>query len=180
MPLSTDKWNVGPTNNQLYVSQDGVIAWKRLLHSWSFVWGIHLWPVDSHRCFFPHKGWVLWGFGISWSGCQTIRQDAGDFRRHYALFNRHHSNGLLVISPCAPGGWIEEQRNSLNKAMSLYKLSQTELFQLHKVSMLDLMFIILFKHVFPHIPYHGRELDILLVYIIYHMLFFTHPSRYTS
>ena len=39
---------------------DDVMTWKRLLHYWPFVGGIHRSPVDS-----PHKGLVVWSFGVS-------------------------------------------------------------------------------------------------------------------
>ena len=40
-----------------YPSHHNVMAWRRFPHYWSFVRGIHRWPVDS-----PHKGPVMWSF----------------------------------------------------------------------------------------------------------------------
>ena len=59
------EWRWAPDGHlmlqQLQAHYD-VMTWKRFLHYWPFVRGIHRWPVDSH-----HKGPVMRSFGVSFN-----------------------------------------------------------------------------------------------------------------
>ena len=61
--------------------QDDVIKWEHFLRYWSFVRGIHRWPVDS-----PHKGqWcgaLKFYLMYAWTNGWANSWDAGDLRRH--------------------------------------------------------------------------------------------------
>ena len=67
-----------------FVLHDDVIKWKHFPRYWSFVRGIHRWPVNS-----PHKGqWrgALMFSLISWFIWVNIRE-AGDLRRRRAHYD---------------------------------------------------------------------------------------------
>ena len=64
---------------------DDVIIWKHFPGYWSFVRGIHRWPVNS-----PHKGqWreaLMFSFICAWTNRWVNNGDAGDLRRHRAHY----------------------------------------------------------------------------------------------
>ena len=63
---------------------DDVIKWKHFPRYWSFVRGIHRWPVNS-----PHKGQCagLWCFLWSPPECWVNNREAGDLRRYRAHYD---------------------------------------------------------------------------------------------
>ena len=68
------------------LDHDGVIKWKQFPRLWSFVRGIHQWPVEN-----PHKGqWregVMFFLICAWKyGCE-INRDVGDWRCHCAHYD---------------------------------------------------------------------------------------------
>ena len=62
---------------------DDVVKWKHFPRYWSFVRGIHRWPVNS-----PHKGqWrgaLLLSLICTWIHGWVNNREAGDLRRHHA------------------------------------------------------------------------------------------------
>ena len=64
---------------------DDVIKWKHFPRYWTFVWGIHQWPVNS-----PHKGqWrgaLIFSLICAYINSWINNREAGDLRRHHA----HH------------------------------------------------------------------------------------------
>ena len=81
---------------------DDVIKWKHLPRYWSFVQGIHRWPVNS-----PHKGqWrgaLMLSLICAWTKNWANNGHAGDLRRHGAHYD-------VIVMPCNnPGtrllGW---------------------------------------------------------------------------
>ena len=70
---------------------DDVIKWKLFPCYWSFVWGIHRWPVNS-----PHKGqWrgaVMLSLTCAWINDWVNNRETGDLRRH-----RTHYDVIVMI-----------------------------------------------------------------------------------
>ena len=62
----------------IYVRPDDVIKWKHFPRYWSFVWGIHQWPVNS-----PHKGqWhraLIFSLICTWINGWVNNCEAGDW-----------------------------------------------------------------------------------------------------
>ena len=65
---------------------DDVIKWKHFPRYWPFVWGIHLWPVNS-----PHKyQWcraLMFSLIFAWINGWVNNRKAGDLRRHRAHYD---------------------------------------------------------------------------------------------
>ena len=64
---------------------DDVIKWQHLTRFWPFMRGIHRSPVKS-----PHKGqWrgpLMFSLICAWINGRVNNPDAGDLRRHHALY----------------------------------------------------------------------------------------------
>ena len=81
---------------------DEVIKWKHFPRYWSFVRGIHRWPVNS-----PHKGqWrgaLMFSLICAWINRWVKNREAGDLRRHRAhydvivMLTRHDQRPLIFF-----------------------------------------------------------------------------------
>ena len=66
------------------ILHDDAIKWKHFPRYWSFVRGIHRWPVDS-----PHKGqWraAMLSLICAWTNGWATNQNACELRRHRAHY----------------------------------------------------------------------------------------------
>ena len=65
---------------------DDVIKWKHFPRHWTFVRGIHRWPVNS-----PHKsqwrGALMFSLIFAWINGWANNREAGDLRRHRAHYD---------------------------------------------------------------------------------------------
>ena len=70
----------------LWFRRDDVINWKHFSRCWSFVRGIHRWPVDSpHKC--QWRGALKFSLICNWIKGWANNRDVGDLRRHRAHYN---------------------------------------------------------------------------------------------
>ena len=76
---------------------DDVIKWKHFPRYWSFVRGIHRWPVSS-----PHKGqWrgaLMFSLIWAWINGWVNNSESGDLRRHRAHYD-------VTVMPHQNGHW---------------------------------------------------------------------------
>ena len=91
---------------------DDVIKWKHFPRYWSFVRGIHQWPVNS-----PHKGqWrgaLMFSLICAWIMGWVNNHEAGDLRRH-----RTHYDVIVM----ARAGLIFQGRGIHKISTSLYEI----------------------------------------------------------
>ena len=87
---------------------DDVIKWRHFPRYWSFVRGIHRWPMGS-----PHKskwrGALMFSLICAWTNSWANNRDTGDLRRYWAHNDVTVTNTTLATSgsPRAPGCRIE-------------------------------------------------------------------------
>ena len=78
---------------------DDVIKWKHFPRYWSFVRGIHRWPVNS-----PHKGqWrgaLMFSLICAWNDGWVNTREAGDLRNHRAHY-------YVIVMDLRPIRWFK-------------------------------------------------------------------------
>ena len=74
-------------------NHDAVIKWRHFPHNWSFVRGIHQWPVDSlHK---GHgRGALVFSLICTWRNVWAKNRDAGDFKTLSRSLWRHCNETL--------------------------------------------------------------------------------------
>ena len=87
--LCPHNWRLSPTWiawKTVKICHVDVIKWKHFLRYWSFVGGIHRWPMDS-----PHKGqWrkaLMLSSICAWTNGLASNRDAGDLRLNQAHYD---------------------------------------------------------------------------------------------
>ena len=77
----------------VFLQHGDVIKWKHFPRYWSFVRGIHRWPMNSH-----HKGqwWGALKFSLicAWTNTWANNREAGNLRRYRAHYD------VIVMSWC--------------------------------------------------------------------------------
>ena len=84
-----------------HVAHDDVIKWKHFLLCWSFVRGIHRWPVNSpHKC--QWRGALMFSLICAWINGWVNSRKAGDLRHHRAHYDvivmRTHMTRLTYMT----------------------------------------------------------------------------------
>ena len=94
-----DWWPVGDLLKDLH---DDVIKWKPFLRYWSFMRGIHRWPVNS-----PHKGqWhgaLMFSLICAWINNWVSNREAGDLRCHHTHYD-------ITVMSALGQGWQFQTR----------------------------------------------------------------------
>ena len=68
------------------IFNDGIIKWKHIRHSWSFVQGIHRSPVNSQHKF-QWRGALMFSLICARINPRENNLEAGDLRRHRAHYD---------------------------------------------------------------------------------------------
>ena len=77
-------WATGQGHWRFVDWYDDVIKWKHFPRYWPFVRGIHRSPVSSQR---PWRGALMSSLICAWANGWLNNHDAGDLRRHRALYD---------------------------------------------------------------------------------------------